>query len=134
MLREFRPGYALRPWVDACWETGGTPQTMRVLPDGCADIMFDRDRDEAFVVGTMTAPLVLDAQHIGNYFGIRFRPGRLASLLRVPLSELTDARVPLRDVNGRIELRPQSFEQDLTRLLHETDPRVDAAIAKIVTS
>jgi AraC-like DNA-binding protein len=134
MLREFRPVDAMRPWVDAYWETSGMPQTISVLPDGCADIMFDRDRDEAFVVGTMTAPLVLDAARVGNYLGIRFRPGRLARLLRIPLCELTDLRVPLRDVNNRIELCAESFEHDLARLLHESDPRVDAAVAKIMRS
>jgi AraC-like DNA-binding protein len=134
MLRESRPVNAVRPWVDACWETSGTPQTIRVLPDGCADIMFDRDRDETFVVGTMTAPLVLDAARVGNYLGIRFRPGRLARLLRIPLRELTDRRVPLRDVNSRIELRAASYEHDLVRLLRESDPRVDSAVEKIIRS
>jgi AraC-like DNA-binding protein len=135
MVQEFRPGPALRPWVAACWSTNAVAEPIRVLPDGCADIIIDRDRDEAFVVGTMTRPLFVEPDRAGNFFGIRFHPGRLAAILGVPLREVTDARVPLRDVSRHLEVHVESMERDLARLTAlETDPRVDAAIDRIIRS
>ena len=135
MVQEFRPGPALRSRVAAFWSTNAVPEPIRVLPDGCADIIIDRDRDEAFVVGTMTRPLFIEPDRAGNFLGIRFRPGRLAAILGVPLREVTDARVPLRDVSRRIEIHADSMERDLERFAAlETDPRVDAAIDRIIRS
>lgn len=135
MVQEFRPGPALRPWVAACWSTNAAPEAIRVLPDGCADIIIDRDRDEAFVVGAMTRPLFIEPDRAGNFLGIRFRPGRLAATLGVPLREVTDARVPLRDVTRHLEIHGDSLERDLERCVaRDTDPRVDAAVERIIRS
>jgi len=35
---------------------------------------FDIDSEEAFVVGTMTRPLVVPPDKLGKRFGVRFRP------------------------------------------------------------
>lgn len=127
MYRESFPSEALRPWIAAYWDSRRTGAN-RVLPDGCADIIFDLDRGEAFVVGTMTRPMIVEPGERSNLRGIRFRPGRLAALLRMPLSEVTDSLVPLRDVNRRLELRVDSIEGDLRCLVTEGDRRVDAAV------
>ncbi|HEY3055227.1 MAG TPA: helix-turn-helix transcriptional regulator [Thermoanaerobaculia bacterium] len=128
-VRDFHPGDVLRPWIAACWTNDATGTIARVLPDGCADIIFDLDRDDAFVVGTMTRPLVVEADAHGRLFGIRFRPGRLSNLFRMPLSEVTDARVPLREIDPTLDLHPESIAADLQRRLTEGDRRVDAAVA-----
>lgn len=125
MYTEKRPALALQPWVNAIWATSGNG-AMHILPDGCADVIFDLDSDTVSVVGTMTRSIVVDASH--DYLGIRFRPGRLANLLGVPLDEVTDRRVTLRDLNRRIDLRPTTVEHDLARLVGDVDRRVDAAI------
>jgi AraC-like DNA-binding protein len=76
----------------------------RVLPDGCIDVVLGfsgraDDPESAMVVGTMTRALVLDAATSPECFvGVRFRPGKAASFLRVPASELTDLRVSLDDM------------------------------------
>jgi AraC-like DNA-binding protein len=74
----------------------------RVVPDGCADILFTRDSSFASlkIVGPMTrfedypiAPRVLT-------LGIRFRPGMWTSQIQIPGSRTTDALIPLEDVWG----------------------------------
>jgi AraC-like DNA-binding protein len=105
------------------------------LPDGCADLVFDLNDCEGMVVGTMTKPLVLPPGASGDFFGVRFRPGRAAAFLRIPLAEITDARVPLHDIwrtwDGEISVA--ALESELIRRLRpDRDARVDAAIERIV--
>ena len=84
----------------------------------------------------MTRPLLLEPGIPAEFLGVRFRPGRAAAFLRIPLAEFTDARVPLADVwkgwDGRIDI--PSLEQELLRRLDpDRDRRVDAAIARIAS-
>ena len=109
---------------------------VRVLPDGCADLVFDLHDGEGMVVGTMTKPLVLPPGGNNEFLGVRFRPGRAAAFLRIPLAEITDARVPLGDVwkSWSGELSLEALESELIRRLRpDRDRRVDAAIERIAT-
>ena len=69
----------------------------RVLPDGCADIIFTRDSGKASlsVVGTMTrfADFQISARQL--MVGVRFRPGMWTEYFGVPSPEITDASLPL---------------------------------------
>jgi len=113
----------------------------RVLPDGCADLVFDLGEGSSDVVGTMTRPLFLPPQGSFEFLGVRFRPGRAAAFLRIPLAEITDARVPLGELwkgwsDGILERRASelivAIESELLRRLDpDRDRRVDAAIARI---
>ena len=136
---EFAPTAALRPWLECFWTRRDDAPVpgYRVLPDGCADLVFDLRAGEHSVVGTMTKPLVIPLTEDADLFGVRFRPGCAAAFLRIPLAEVTDARLPLRDVwtdwDGRIDV--PSLEAELLRRLDpERDRRVDAAVARLIAS
>ena len=136
-IHEIAPSRQLADYVDAYWWSDeDSSGSIRILPDGCADVVFDRDR--AFVVGAMTRPLRIDAAESVGAFGIRFRPGRAAVALRTPLTLLTDARVPLRDVTKAFPTvdRLENVEDTLRMVLADarSDPRVDAAVAAIIRS
>ena len=132
---EFAPTAALRPWVACFWTVrdDGEAREQRVLPDGCADLIFDLDAGEGSAVGTMTRPVVVPPG--GDFLGVRFRPGRAAAFLRIPLAEITDARVPLGDLWKDAPVAfdiPQLESILLERLQPERDPRVDAAVDRIL--
>lgn len=112
MYKEFRPHPLLTSYVDAYWTAGGIPlMQQHILPDTCADIIFNISEDvittdgemgvlpgNAFVVGTMTTyqDTVLNA---GTYLlGIRFKPGGLNAFTGMPLQLITDEQAPLCDV------------------------------------
>lgn len=138
---ELAPSEALRPWVECFWTRTDSAPTgpHRVLPDGCADLVFDLTSGESIVVGTMTRPLLLPPGASQSFVGVRFHPGRAAAFLRLPLAEITDARVPLGDLwkgwSGDVE-RPDfiaALEAELLRRLDpERDRRVDQAVRRIV--
>lgn len=155
---EAPPPAQLRRWIECLWwrsPHGDVPGPQPVLPDGAADIIFDisgqpSPLSPAFVVGTMTAPLVVEPD-TRELVGVRFRPGCAARFLGLPLSELTDARVPLRDVQPSIATdvaermsfetslaaKWQLVESELMRRLakiEEPDARIEAAVALLVRS
>ncbi|SPE45636.1 putative transcriptional regulator AraC family [Candidatus Sulfotelmatobacter sp. SbA7] len=74
----------------------------RVLPDGCADIIFTRDSGKASltVVGTMTRFADFEISSRQQTVGVRFRPGMWREHFGVPSPEITDSLLPLEDVWG----------------------------------
>lgn len=142
---EIAPSAALRPWVECFWTRNDDAPSRehRVLPDGCADLIFDLRAGKSGVVGTMTKPLFLPESGRLDCVGVRFRPGRAAAFLRMPLAEITDARVPLRTIwkgwsDGILERRTELLAMLETELLRRLDPdrdrRVDGAVEQIVAS
>ncbi|HYC63031.1 MAG TPA: helix-turn-helix transcriptional regulator [Thermoanaerobaculia bacterium] len=156
---ELMPSAALRPWVECFWtRSDDAPSGQhRVLPDGCADLVFDLSAGESAAVGTMTKPLLLPPSGSYEFLGVRFRPGRAAAFLRMPLAQITDARVPLGDIwkdwrsdtiwsGGLLARRTRRAESPslqmvamleaelLRRLDPDRDRRVDEAVARIVAS
>lgn len=100
--REHLPSPDLAPWVECYWTRIAPPSrgraSHRVLPDGCADVIFDLTADgdpHALVVGPMTTALLVPPRAEARYLGVRFRPGGAGAFLRVPLSTLVDRRVEL---------------------------------------
>ncbi len=89
----------------------------RVLPDGCADIVWAPGR-APWVAGPDTAAK-LESVPAGPRVGIRFRPGAAAAMLGLPASELRDLRVPL------AELWPRARAERLEEELHGA-PSIEA--------
>jgi AraC-like DNA-binding protein len=100
---EIAPAAPLRSLVACYWAISGPRQAHRVLPDGCIDIVVIDG--EAIVVGAMTRAFVAPAGRSPS-FGVRFKAGEAARILRDAPRELTDGRAPLdalwRDVASRL--------------------------------
>lgn len=67
---------------------------VHVVPDACADVMWNRATGRLFVAGpdTRAHQTSLSA---GELVGVRFRPGRAPAGLGVPASAVRDSRVDL---------------------------------------
>ena len=96
---EIAPPPELSSWVECYWTmraANASAAPNRVLPDGSTDIIVGlADAPGAVVVGTMRTAAVFALDGPIDYFGVRFRPGRGLPFLDVPLTEITDRRVPL---------------------------------------
>ena len=136
MYREHRCGEHLERFVECYWTRDDADGAeTRVLPDGCADILFP-EGERPFVVGTMTRPLVVDRGDGSPIVAVRFRAGGAYPFFSVPLGELTDERVELRDVwRGAEPVETVAeLEAELTRRLPsvpEPEPRVAEAVRRI---
>jgi len=111
MYREIKPHPLLAAYVDAYWVSAVTQHSwQRILPDTCADIIFNISGDviavadgeliaphTAFLVGTMTA--FQDSEMPANtaMLGIRFRAGGLNAFTGLPLQLITDGHLSLKE-------------------------------------
>jgi AraC-like DNA-binding protein len=100
--REFSPPIALRDLVECAWVVDGPPEPVRVLPDGCMDLM--RIDGRIIVAGPDTRASV--SPRDGEPFvGLRFHPGVLPRLLAVPAAQLRNDRVALTDLRSGLPRR-----------------------------
>ena len=120
--REFPPPTMLRELIECAWVVDGPPEQVRVLPDGCMDLM--RMDGRTMVAGPDTTASVIPRD--GEPFvGLRFRPGVLPRLLGVPASELRNTRVPLRDLRS---VPPRTYSLvELAADLASDGPRPETA-------
>ena len=93
--RDFPPPPHLRELVECAWVVDGPPEPVRVLPDGCMDLI--RMSGHIVVAGPDTAAFT-NQRAREAYVGLRFRPGALPRLLGVPAAELRNNRVLLTDL------------------------------------
>ena len=111
--REIIPIPQLAPYVECYWSIRTRPDKISVprpiLPDGCADIIFNFgppiinhhandtfiNTNPAFIVGNMTRAVASQPDGYYNLIAIRFHPGGLRAFVNLPLHELTDRVVSL---------------------------------------
>ncbi len=123
--REQPPSAALAPWVECFWTSrsergepgergeGRGPRAPagasvnRVLPDACLDVLFDFSAEpvrphglRTYVVGAMTAAITVEDRGQVDLLGVRFRPGRAAAFLHLPLGEMMDQAVEVGALGG----------------------------------
>lgn len=97
--REVAPPGALAGALVCTWAQTVGAGAYRVLPDGCADLLWLGDAPP-IVVGPATRATIA-ALPLGTIVaGARFRPGRIAGWLSLTADELTDRNVPLADLWG----------------------------------
>jgi AraC-like DNA-binding protein len=98
------------------WRTRTTSEPLRVLPDGCIDVLWS---DEGLsVAGPDTTAQVMVGAAGKRYTGVRFAPGTGPLFAGVPAHELRDRRVALAD------LWPAARVRRLTgRIAGAPDPR-----------
>lgn len=89
---------ALREAVACLWSSvSATDTTTLVLPDGCIDLIWEQGKG-AYVAGPDTGAAPATSRGGAALFGVRFRPSAGGPVLGLPLSELRDRRVDLKDL------------------------------------
>ena len=111
--QEFKPSPQLAHLVDCYWVSEEkTSGIHRVLPDGCADLIFNfaatitntsnrqvsLPKESISAVGMMTTFRDVWAPLGSHLLGIRFKSGCLSALTSTPLSELKNTTVGAREI------------------------------------
>jgi len=96
--RERAPHPALADYIACAWADEARPG-LRVLPDGCIDIVWIGD-EALTVAGPDTSANVIGLPEGTLTVGIRFRPGRAPGFLEARADELTDQSIGLDAVWG----------------------------------
>jgi AraC-like DNA-binding protein len=120
--RETAPPNALRDLIECAWVVDGPTEQVRVLPDGCMDLI--RMNGRIMVAGPDTSAWFSprDGEPV---VGLRFHPGMLPRLLGVPASELRDDRVPLAELRGGLPRQASLVE--LAAALAAREPNAKTA-------
>jgi AraC-like DNA-binding protein len=116
MYREIPPLAHLAPFIECLWISQPDAQIadaseIRVVPDGCIDLIFDMtpNMENAFWVGTMTTSLCLNSTVPRSLLGIRFHPGGARQMIPCPAAELVNQRVPIRDLTPNFSIILESL-------------------------
>jgi AraC-like DNA-binding protein len=91
--REHAPPAPLGRWLECIWERVGEAEPVRVLPDGCIDVLWV-EGEGTYVVGPNTRAFLAPLRVGARVVGARFRPGGAPALLGVVPEEVRDVRVP----------------------------------------
>ncbi|HEY1493564.1 MAG TPA: helix-turn-helix domain-containing protein [Candidatus Solibacter sp.] len=144
--QEFAPGEEASEFIECYWVLEGAEpgSVQRVVPDGRPELIlnlgtpFEALRDgewqsqpRCFLVGQITAPLLLRATAGSHIAGVRLRPAGAAQLLGIPAQELTGRTVPLDELGLKqlAEIRDAGgIERVLLRRRRREDPMVDEAV------
>jgi AraC-like DNA-binding protein len=117
--REQPPPAGLAPWLACTWTRAEERQTVRVLPDGCTDLIVHAG-GRVLVAGPDTAARLSRVTPATRVVGVRFRPGAGAAVLGVPLHALRDGRPTLAELWGddgrRLEEQLAAAGSDAARL------------------
>jgi len=122
--REHAPPPVLAPWVACAWERragGGAP--VRVVPDGCIDVVWTEGAGTQ-IVGPNTTAFLVPLRPGTRVAGVRLRPGAAPSLLAVRAEALRDGRARLHEAWGDDGRR-------LAEALDEAEDRVVALLAAL---
>ncbi len=104
--REIRPPGSLRRVVACLWtRVTDDAGEVRVVPDGCTDVVWRRG-EGASVAGPDTSAKLAERKSGDVLVGIRFLPGAGGNVLGVPLDELRDLRVDAAEINRAFDLDP----------------------------
>lgn len=123
MYQEHQPSTALLPYIETYWTYDSFMmgmQTVKVLPDGCVDILLNCKEEAAenelpsfcpYIVGTMTTFSDVTYNDGMQMMGIRFRPGGITAFIQLPIHEITNQRIEM----GLIEtvFEKTRFQDDL---------------------
>ena len=128
--REIAPPPHLRKQVVCFWRHGATsmPTTVRVIPDGCVDIVWVNDQ-APHVAGPMTKPVLYSIDSGTEIVAVRLRPGVAHRLLGENAKALQNQDVPLRDLWAGHRAAP--WEEAIAK---RSEPAKLAAIAEAMSA
>ena len=99
--RETRPPGPLAAYACCVWSNaaGREPHRERVLPDGCADVVW-HEGEGVVVAGPATREVLVEIPAGRAVMGVRFGPGAAGPALGLAAHELRDRTVPLEALWG----------------------------------
>jgi AraC-like DNA-binding protein len=113
-------------------QDGQEDQPGLVLPDACTDLIWERGVG-AYVAGPDTGPFRPASRPGTVIVGVRFRPSAGGQVLKTPLSEIMNQRVPLTELLRPAQLPSASKPLSATLDPAEAAGRVLATVGALVT-
>jgi AraC-like DNA-binding protein len=113
------------------WQISGTPEAApflhRVLPDGCADLLFNLERARSaggtpsYLIGPMSRAQVFPMKGPVDVVAVRLRPGAIGAFAGIPADRVLDDEAPM------VEL-PRALHANIAQLADTTTFTARAAL------
>ena len=134
LYQEFPPSPRFAAHVECFWRhrSDGPVRNFHVFPDGCSDIIFEqpaRDYGGLAIVGTMTRAQAFNIPGEHLTFGVRFRPGMAARILRIPGTVAVNQSIPLADAWKAASVRELLEQLAASRSPHDAIARFEGSLA-----
>lgn len=102
--REFPPPGTLADWIVGIWTLAGDGRGdavhhYHVVPDGCSDLIFDRQNGEGFIFGTVSAAKTVEMSGQVSLVGVRLQPHLLPAFTGIPASAVRDVEPSFREAS-----------------------------------
>lgn len=106
MYKELKPRKELGRVIDTIWTFSGSrkAESFKILPDSCTDLIFNTNNNSAFVSGVMTHYQLQELGPDSNLIGLRFKVEKLGLLSVVPLDELKNQQLEIKEVLPNCDL------------------------------
>lgn len=91
-------------WQITSKETIQVPIINTVLPDGCIDLIVDINKQEIIFTGFSKNTEELSLEGNVNFIGIRFKPGTIYALFKIPANQVMDHTINFNDLENQYYL------------------------------
>ncbi len=116
MCQEIKPSERLKSIIDSFWifSKNESSENFKVLPDNCADLIFDFKQNKGFLSGVMSKYQLRELTTESDLIGIRFRAENFGCLSKIPLGETKNLRVELSHIfpTTNLNILSQLFDLD----------------------
>ncbi|MEP3209269.1 MAG: helix-turn-helix domain-containing protein [Maribacter sp.] len=100
MYQEIRPSKRNDNIIDTFWTFSNNKEceNFKILPDTCADLIFDLNQNTGFLSGVMTKYQLRELASESNLIGVRLKVERLGLLIKIPLDQTKNLRLELSNI------------------------------------
>ncbi len=123
MYQEIQPSKGLANLIDSFWtfSKNKADESFKVLPDNCADLIFDCKLNQGFLSGVMTKYQLRKLDTESDLIGIRFKTENFGWLSKIPLDETKNLRIELAHILPETNHNISSKLNDLENLKAKID-------------
>ncbi|UZO80385.1 helix-turn-helix domain-containing protein [Aquimarina sp. ERC-38] len=123
MYQEIKPSERLNAIIDSFWifSQNKASENFKVLPDTCADLIFDLNQNKAFLSGIMTNYQLRELTIESDLIGVRFKTEKFGSLFEIPLYETKNLRTELSQIFPFYEENLLTELNNIKQTLHKVD-------------
>ena len=100
MYQEIKPSERLNKVIDSFWTFSKNKncENFKVLPDTCADLIFDLKQNKGILLGIMSNYQLRELAAESDLIGVRFKIEKFGSLSKIPLDKTKNLRVELSEI------------------------------------
>ena len=108
MYQEIKPSEGIEDVIDSFWTFSKNKviENFKILPDTCADLIFNLNQNNGFLSGVMTKYQLVELAKESDLIGVRFKIENFGFLSNISLDDTKNSRVEFSEMfpNKKLEI------------------------------